>query len=82
MTSVSPGELNFNRKWVFSNVSFEEELSGLTPATRYNVSVLASSELGDGIPISALFWTDIGGKVTLVFFLCIVDLCLACIFNV
>lgn len=46
--------------WSFSNKTFEAELVGLLPGSQYNVSVLAFSTAGDGIPFYAIYSTDIG----------------------
>ncbi|GAB6031602.1 hypothetical protein CHUAL_009366 [Chamberlinius hualienensis] len=52
-------DVNSYLQWSFSNTTIEAELPGMIPATLYNITVLAASGLGDGLPFNASFWTDI-----------------------
>lgn len=64
MSSYSVSSVALPIEWVFSNTTSTIDLLGLQPGTQYNVSVKAKTLDGYGIPISEVFNTEIGGKIS------------------
>lgn len=62
VSSYSLSTVALPMEWIFPNSTTTVDLLGLQPGTRYNVTVKAKTMDGYGLPISAVYNTEIGGN--------------------